>query len=318
MAIGTAIAVFVYRKLVAERDRTGQENHPWLWSLGVVVACGVLSWFINPIAAPLGAVFDDIASFFDAIELVFVQVLLSALAIAVAYWWIRRFINQRRTGGGTMHLADDDWFRMIFAGLGALFVLLVLIAWPGLSSWILNSLRDLFDVLSNKFGDGRGAQPIDFARPNIVKPGNFANYGPSGLNFSVGFAAVYFGVVIYTASHIGELVRGGILAVPKGQIEAASALGLSRPTALRRVILPQALRVILPPLGNQYLNLTKNTSLAIAVGYSDVVQIGQTIYNQTGRTLPVVAIWLLFYLSCSLTISVVVNWFNIRLKIVER
>ena len=98
----------------------------------------------------------------------------------------------------------------------------------------------------------------------------------------------------------------------------AQAIGLRRPTMLRRVILPQAFRVSLPPLGNQYLNLTKNTSLAIAVGYTDVVQVGQTIFNQTGRSLEVFIIWMLFYLACSLTISVVVNFFNVRLKIVER
>ena len=102
------------------------------------------------------------------------------------------------------------------------------------------------------------------------------------------------------------------------QTEAAQAIGLKRSTMLRLVILPQAFRVSLPPLGNQYLNLTKNTSLAIAVGYTDVVQVGQTIFNQTGRSLEVFIIWMLFYLACSLTISVVVNFFNVRLKIVER
>ena len=113
-------------------------------------------------------------------------------------------------------------------------------------------------------------------------------------------------------------MRGGILAVPKGQIEAARAVGLRQSQALRHVILPQAFRVILPPTGNQYLNLTKNTSLAIAVGYSDIVQVGTTVFNQTGKTLPVVGIWMLFYLSCSLTISVIVNWFNVRMQLVER
>ena len=124
--------------------------------------------------------------------------------------------------------------------------------------------------------------------------------------------------MFYTSAFIGENVRGGILAVPKGQTEAAKAVGLSRGQTLRHVVLPQAVRVILPPTGNQYLNLTKNTSLAVAVGMSDMVQVGTTVFNQTGRTLPVVAIWMLFYLSCSLTISVVVNWFNVRMQLVER
>ena len=129
---------------------------------------------------------------------------------------------------------------------------------------------------------------------------------------------MFFAVVFYTSAFIGENVRGGILAVPKGQTEAAKAVGLSRGQTLRHVVLPQAVRVILPPTGNQYLNLTKNTSLAVAVGMSDMVQVGTTVFNQTGRTLPVVAIWMLFYLSCSLTISVVVNWFNVRMQLVER
>ncbi|MCH2349765.1 MAG: ABC transporter permease subunit, partial [Candidatus Poseidoniales archaeon] len=154
--------------------------------------------------------------------------------------------------------------------------------------------------------------------PDLVQPGRFPNYGTNGLTMTIGFAAVFFGVVFYTSAFIGEIVRGGILAVPKGQIEAASAVGLKRGQALRHIVLPQAFRIVLPPLGNQYLNLTKNTSLAIAVGYSDIVQVGQTVYNQTGKTLPVVAIWMLFYLSCSLSISVVVNYFNVRLKLVER
>ena len=146
----------------------------------------------------------------------------------------------------------------------------------------------------------------------IVGDGDrFVQLGP-------GLRSVFIGVVIYTAAFIGENVRGGILAVQKGQSEAASAIGLSRGQALRHIILPQAFRIIMPPMGNQYLNLTKNTSLAIAVGYSDLVQVGTTVYNQTGKTLPVVAIWMLFYLSCSLSISVVVNYFNLRLKLVER
>ena len=198
-------------------------------------------------------------------------------------------------------MTDDDYFRMIFAAVGGVLgAIFFLILWPGLSSWMINSLSDLFNVLSNKFGDGRTGRPIDVDLPNIVQTGKFPNYGPSGLNFSIGFAAVFFGVVFYTAAFIAEIVRGGILAVPKGQSEAAAALGLKRATALRRVIIPQAARVMLPPLGNQYLNLTKNTSLAIAVGYSDIVQVGQTVYNQTGKTLPVVSIWMLFYLSLSL------------------
>jgi general L-amino acid transport system permease protein len=207
---------------------------------------------------------------------------------------------------------------VIFAALASLAVVLLVVRWTGLSSWILNSGRDLFEVIEDKFDVDGAARPFDAMRPDIVQKGKFPNYGVNGLTLSLGFAAVFFGVVFYTSAFIGENVRGGILAVPKGQTEAALAVGLTRGQVLRRVVLPQAFRIILPPTGNQYLNLVKNTSLAVAVGYSEIVQVGTTVFNQTGRTLPVVAIWMLFYLSCSLTISVVVNWFNIRMKLVER
>ncbi|HCB33627.1 MAG TPA: hypothetical protein DEP66_06260 [Acidimicrobiaceae bacterium] len=319
LVVGFVVAMFVRRRRVARKDATGEHTRPGLWVLGVMVVFGAVGWFIHPVTAPLGSVFGWVSDFVGTVPPGLVQVLLAALAAGLAIWRIRRFLSQQRTGADVMHLTDDDWFRMIFAAIGALaVVVLVLLLWPGLSSWIVHSGSDLFEVLSNKFGDGRSGMPVGVNRPDVVQAGNFPNYGPSGLNFSVGFAAVFFGVVLYTAAFIAEIVRGGILAVPKGQSEAAAAVGLRRSTSLRRVILPQALRVILPPLGNQYLNLTKNTSLAIAVGYSDIVQVGQTIYNQTGKTLPVVSIWMMFFLACSLSIAVVVNWFNVRLEIKER
>ena len=245
--------------------------------------------------------------------------LLSLGALAAAGWWIKRFVDSHRTPAGLAKLTDDDYFRMIFAAVGAVLVIVVVfVVWPGLASWLVNSGRDLFEVVSDKFGGGRTGPPIDGMRPDIEKLGNFPNYGPAGLNFTLAMAAIYFGVVLYTAAFIAEIVRGGILAVPRGQTEAAQALGLRRVAMLRRVILPQTFRIILPPLGNQYLNLTKNTSLAIAVGYSDLAQVGQTLFSQTGKSIEIFSIWMLFYLACSLTISAVVNWFNVRLRLVER
>jgi general L-amino acid transport system permease protein len=106
--------------------------------------------------------------------------------------------------------------------------------------------------------------------------------------------------------------------VAKGQSEAGLAVGLTRAQLLRFVILPQAFRIVLPPIGNQYLNLFKNTSLGIAVAFPDIVQVGQTIYNQTGQTFPVVLLWMGFFLLGSLVLSSIVNYFNRRLKLVER
>jgi general L-amino acid transport system permease protein len=126
------------------------------------------------------------------------------------------------------------------------------------------------------------------------------------------------GVTVYTAAFIAEIVRGGILAVSKGQTEASKAVGLKRSQYLRLIILPQAFRIILPPLGNQYLNLAKNTSLGLAVAYADIVAVGTTIINQTGQSLPVVLVWMAFFLTLSLVISSIVNYYNRKMMLVER
>ena len=319
IGIGLFAANFLRKRRIAEQDLSGKETYPILSAFGLIVVIGILGWFVHPIFGFVGNIFSSLSSAVSAIPEGAVQVLIAFLSVGLSVYWIRGFLKSRRTPAGLAKLTDDDYFRMIFAATGGVLgAVFFLVLWPGLSSWIINSGSDLFEVLSNKFGNGRSGRPIDVALPEVVQIGKFPNYGPSGLNFSIGFAAVFFGVVFYTSAFIAEIVRGGILAVPKGQTEAAAALGLRRSIALRRVIIPQAARVMLPPLGNQYLNLTKNTSLAIAVGYSDIVQVGQTVYNQTGKTLPVVSIWMFFYLSCSLSISVVVNFFNVRMRIVER
>jgi len=132
------------------------------------------------------------------------------------------------------------------------------------------------------------------------------------------FLAVLLGLTLYTAAFVAEVVRAGIAAVPRGQSEAAAALGLSRRQAMRHVLLPQALRVIIPPLTNQFLNLTKNSSLAVAVGYPDVVSISNTAINQTGRAVECIAIVMVIYLCTSLLTSLLMNWYNARVAIQER
>ncbi|MGQ0709677.1 MAG: amino acid ABC transporter permease [Rhodoferax sp.] len=132
------------------------------------------------------------------------------------------------------------------------------------------------------------------------------------------YLSLLLGLVIYTAAFVAEVVRGGIASVAQGQSEAAAALGLSRAQSMRLVMLPQALRVIIPPLSNQYLNLTKNSSLAVAIGYPDVVSIANTAINQTGRAVECIAIIMLVYLSTSLSTSVLMNWYNARAAIQER
>ena len=145
-----------------------------------------------------------------------------------------------------------------------------------------------------------------------------------GFNFSGGtvvipeFMALLVALSIYTASFIAEIVRAGIQAVSHGQSEAAHALGMRSGITTRLVVIPQAMRVIIPPLASQYLNLTKNSSLAVAIGYPDLVATGGTVLNQTGQAIEIVMIWMIVYLSLSLLTSSFMNWFNSRMKLVER
>ena len=146
----------------------------------------------------------------------------------------------------------------------------------------------------------------------------------TGLNFTGGyifspeFMALLSGLVIYTAAFVGEIVRAGIMSVSKGQTEAAKALGLNSFQTLRLIIFPQAMRVIVPPLASQYLNLTKNSSLAVAIGYPDLFAIGGTSLNQSGRAVEVIALMMGLYLFSSLVTSAFMNWYNKKIKLVER
>jgi general L-amino acid transport system permease protein len=132
------------------------------------------------------------------------------------------------------------------------------------------------------------------------------------------FMALTSGLVLYTSAFIGEVVRAGIQSVSWGQVEASRALGLNGFQTLRLIVFPQALRVIIPPLTSQYLNLIKNSSLAIAVAYPDVFYVSNTIQNQTGRAVEMISMVMLTYLIFSLVTSVLMNWYNQRIKLVER
>lgn len=156
--------------------------------------------------------------------------------------------------------------------------------------------------------------PITFERPEL-----------HGFNFVGGarmipeFVALVVALVIYTASFIAEIVRAGLLAVPRGQIEAAYSLGLRPGPTLRLIVVPQALRVIIPPLTSQYLNLTKNSSLAVAIGYPDFFAVfAGTTLNQTNQAIEIIAITMAVYLLISLVTSLLMNWYNARTAIVER
>ena len=210
-----------------------------------------------------------------------------------------------------------DW---IFGGLALAIVLIVLVAHWG---------RRRQDATGKIFPLGRTALgllifvpllafflsggSLELDRPEL-KGFNFQG----GLNMSPEFTALLLGLVTYTSAFVGEVVRSGIQAVNQGQWEAASSIGLSRARTLRLIILPQAMRVIIPPMTSQYLNLTKNSSLAVAIGYPDIVAVTNTVLNQTGQAIEGIMIIMAAYLVVSLSISIFMNWYNKRIALVER
>jgi general L-amino acid transport system permease protein len=197
-------------------------------------------------------------------------------------WWIHRWAVRR-------HEATGENFPAFWTGLG-LVIVLPLLAY---------------------FAAG---QPMHFDYP-ALKGFNFQG----GKVFTPEFLALLFALTIYTATFIAEAIRSGIEAVAKGQKEAATALGLTATQSLRFVVLPQAIRIAIPPIINQYLNLAKNSSLAAAVGYPELVTIfAGTSLNQTGQALEIIGITMLTYLLISLLVSVILNWFNAKMQIKER
>jgi general L-amino acid transport system permease protein len=155
--------------------------------------------------------------------------------------------------------------------------------------------------------------PLTFEYPEL-KGFNFVG----GITMIPEFMALLVALSVYTAAFIAEIVRAGILAVSHGQTEAAHALGLRAQPTLRLVVIPQALRVIIPPLTSQYLNLTKNSSLAVAIAYPDLVAMGGVVNNQSGQAIEVFVIWMVVYLALSVLTAMLMNWYNARVRLVER
>jgi general L-amino acid transport system permease protein len=189
-------------------------------------------------------------------------------------------------------------------------LLVQLFFWYALISEALPPPREAAVLFQHIYFSNRG---IFFPLPGSVPVLDGFNFSGGG-HLSPELATLLLGLVIYTAAFIAEIVRAGVLSVPKGQVEAAQALGLPRRPAMRRVILPQALRLIVPPLTSQYLNLAKNSSLAVAIGYPDFVAVVNTAINQTGQAIEGIALIMAVYLTISLSISAFMNWYNARLR----
>lgn len=153
---------------------------------------------------------------------------------------------------------------------------------------------------------------------NLVLPEHTGGNVVGGLSLSTPFLSILLALTIFTSTYIAEIVRGGIQAVPKGQKEATQALGFRPANAMRLVIFPQAVRIIIPPMTSQYLNLIKNSSLAMAVGFQEIVGVGNTVMNQSGRTLEVILVIIAVYLFFNLTLSLFMNYFNKKFQLIER
>jgi len=190
-------------------------------------------------------------------------------------------------------------------------LLVQLFFWYALIAETLPHPREALNPLPGVFLSNRGIFLPTLASTPALQGFNFSG----GMAITPEFAALLLGLGTYTAAFIAEIVRAGILAIERGQVEAAQAIGLTRWQATRLVVLPQALRVIVPPLTSQYLNLTKNSSLAVAIGYPDLVSIANTTMNQTGQAIEGVAVIMGVYLSISLSISAFMNWYNARIAL---
>ena len=190
-------------------------------------------------------------------------------------------------------------------------LLVQLFFWYAIITENLPDPGDALQPLAGVFLSNRGiAFPTPWSTP-VLEGFNFTG----GAALSPEFAALLVGLVTYTAAFIAEIVRAGVLSVGRGQVDAAYSVGLTRRRALRFVVLPQALRLIVPPLTSQYLNLAKNSSLAVAIGYPDLVSIANTTMNQTGQAIEGVAIIMAVFLTISLSISAFMNWYNRRVAL---
>jgi len=190
-------------------------------------------------------------------------------------------------------------------------LLVQLFFWYALITEALPAPREALQPLPGVFLTNRGFFFPTTASVPVLEGFNFAG----GMAVTPEFATLLVGLSVYTAAFIAEIVRAGVLAVPRGQYEAGAALGLTNSRILQKIVLPQALRVIIPPLASQYLNLVKNSSLAVAIGYPDLVSIANTTMNQTGQAIEGVAIIMGVYLTISLSIAALMNWSNARVAL---
>jgi general L-amino acid transport system permease protein len=305
----------------------------WLYQAGLLVAAGLVLWFFvsntshnletRRIASGFGFLWREAgfeigetgALAYDAAD--------SYLrALAIGLWNTARVaaigVVCATVLGTLLGLARlaPNW---LLAKLAAAYVELIrnvpllvqLFFWYAVISENLPGPAEAFNPLPGVYLSNRG---IFFPLPGSTPELSGFNF-TGGASLSPEFAALLAGLIMYTAAFIAEIVRAGILSVGRGQVDAAYSIGLAHRDALRFVVLPQALRLIVPPLTSQYLNLAKNSSLAVAIGYPDLVSIANTTMNQTGQAIEGVAIIMAVFLTISLSISAFMNWYNRRVAL---
>ena len=327
------IAGFVVGRSVARhrrhrRERTGQPGHEGIAWVGTVLLFALAGWFLWPILRPVSPLLHRIGLVVNSLPSILVPVVVAAAALLLAAWWIRGFFASRRTPGGSPRLSGDDRFRVALVGVTPALVAAVafvvgsyqLGTLPGdelsVAEHALRGLTNVVDWMAGNF-DPAETQPLVAEKASVAQRGNFTQFQSTGAVLTIPFFTVLVAISTYAGAFIVEIVRGAILAVSKGQTDAAKALGMRRSHYLRLIILPQAVRIILPPLGNQYLNIVKYAALGVATAYPDIIKVGITAINQTGQILPIVLIWVAFFLGVSLAISAIVNYYNRKMKLVD-
>ena len=287
--------------------------------LGTLIGIARLSsnWLLSRLAAVYVEVLRDLPLL---LQLLFWYVLMQGLPAARAAWMPIDgvYLSNRGLVLPSIPLDQGNFWVIGAAVLGLI------------ATWALNRR-----LVALQFADGRPRRLWPYALVLVVALPALLSWalGASwtitlpelrGFNFVGGvtlspeYFALLVALVTYTSAFIAEIVRSGIQAVHIGQWDAAMALGLRRSFMLRHIVLPQALRVIIPPMTSQYLNLTKNSSLAVAVGYQDIVSIANTTLNQTGQAIEAIALVMAVFLTISLGISLFMNWYNARIALVER
>jgi general L-amino acid transport system permease protein len=327
------IAGFVVGRRVARRRRhwreqTGRPGHEGVAWIGTVLLFALAGWFLWPILRPVAPVLDRIGLIINGLPSIIVPLTLAGAALLLAVWWIRGFFASRRTPGGSPKLSGDDRFRVALVGVAPVMVVIVAFGvgsyefgtLPGdelsVAEHAVTGLSNVVDWMATNF-DPAEAQPLVTEKASVVQRGNFIQFQATGAVLTIPFFTVLVAISTYAGAFIAEIVRGAILAVSKGQTDAAKALGMRRRHYLRFIVLPQAARIILPPLGNQYLNIVKYAALGVATAYPDIVKVGITAINQTGQILPIIIIWVAFFLGVSFAISAIVNYYNRKMKLVD-